>query len=254
METLKAELDPLKDKGTILELDHGAVDGLKKMPVDIFDGHYLGEAHRKALVLCVDVRNFSDFLRSQEELFKPFDGLGIAGALIEEKDDTVFNLIKEFTSNFLSCVNMYGYGCSYYKLLGDGALVIWDETNENSINEAITVFDTYTDFVNEELFKPFEGLGLAGALVEEKVVKYEISAEVSQLKYRDYVGYGINLACRLQALAGANELVLNEELAKSGVIPYRTDNSPHVLKELHRLKGLKEHDRERLLLYNRTGE
>jgi hypothetical protein len=239
------------NRNVIIKLDPGAANGLKKMPVDIFDGIYLGEAHNNALILCVDVRNFSDFLRSQEEMFKPFDGLGITEALIEERDDTVFNLIKEFTSNFLSCVNQYGYGCSYYKLLGDGALVIWDETNEKTVSEAVTIFDTYTDFVNEELFKPFEGLGLAGALVKEKVVKYEISAEVSQLKYRDYVGYGINLACRLQALAGANELVLNETIANSNLIPYRFDRSPDMLKELYLLKGLKEQDRERVLFYKR---
>jgi hypothetical protein len=239
------------NRNVTIKLDPGATNGLKKMPVDIFDGVYLGEAHNNALILCVDVRNFSDFLRSQEEMFKPFDGLGITEALIKEKDDTVFNLIKEFTSNFLSCVNQYGYGCSYYKLLGDGALVIWDETNEKTVSEAVTIFDTYTDFVNEELFKPFEGLGLAGALVEEKVVKYEISAEVSQLKYRDYVGYGINLACRLQALAGANELVLNETIAASGLIPFKPDRSPDMLKELYLLKGLKEQDRERVLFYKR---
>jgi class 3 adenylate cyclase len=135
--------------------------------------------------------------------------------------------------------------------LGDGALVIWDETNEQSVNEALTVFDTYTDFVNEELFKPYKGLGLGGALVEEKVVKYEISAEVSQLKYRDYVGYGINLACRLQALAGANELILNEALVDTGFIPFRADKSQGMLKELRGLKGIKEQDRKRVLFYDR---
>jgi hypothetical protein len=251
VEPWSTEQHSLRNKNITLVLDPSAVKGLKKMPVDMFDGVYLGEAHNRALVLCVDVRNFSDFLRSQEELLRPFDGLGLAEALVDEKDDTVFNLIREFTSNFLSCVNQCGYGCSYYKLLGDGALVIWDEANEQSVNEALAVFDTYTDFVNEELFKPFKGLGLAGALVEEKVVKYEISAEVSQLKYRDYVGYGINLACRLQALAGADELILNETLADSGFVPFRTDSSRSILKELRGLKGLKDHDRERVLFYDR---
>jgi hypothetical protein len=246
-----AEQNFLKSRNVTLVLDPSAVKGLKKMPVDMFDGIYLGEAHSKALILCVDVRNFSDFLRSQEELFKPFDGLGLSEVLVDEKDDTVFHLIKEFTSNFLSCVNQCAYGCSYYKLLGDGALVIWDETNDQSVNEALSVFDTYTDFVNEELFKPFKGLGLGGALVEEKVVKYEISAEVSQLKYRDYVGYGINLACRLQALAGANELILNEALVGSGSVPFRIDKSSHIMKELRSLKGVKDHDRERVLFYDR---
>ncbi|MCL1836496.1 MAG: hypothetical protein FWG46_02990 [Treponema sp.] len=232
MEILTNNPESTSSKNINLELDAGAVEGLMKMPVDMFDGVYLGEAHSTALVLCVDVRNFSDFLCSHQ-------------------DDTVFKLIKEFTSNLLSCINQFAYGCSYYKLLGDGALVIWDETGENSIKEALYVFDSYTDFLNEELFKPFDGLGLGGALVEEKVFKYEISAEVSQLKYRDYVGYGINLACRLQELAGQNELALNETLAKTGIIPFRVDKSPRMLKELHSFKGLREEDRERVLFYNK---
>jgi hypothetical protein len=45
------------------------------------------------------------------------------------------------------------------------------------------------------------------ALVTERVFKYEISVELSELKYLDYVGYGINLSCRLQALAKANDLI-----------------------------------------------
>ena len=250
MKTLLDELDSSKSKSVNLELDTGAIFGLKKMPVDIFEGVYLGEVHNNALVLCVDVRNFSDFLRTHEEELKPFDGLGLSEALVEEAEDTVFKLIREFTSNLLSCISQCGHNCSYYKLMGDGALVIWDETNEKSVSEALLVFDLYTDFLNEELFKPFDGLGLAGALVEEKVFKYEISAEVSQLKYRDYVGYGINLACRLQAVAGANKLALNERLAKLGAIPFKTDESPEMIKELHTLKGLKEDDRKRALFYD----
>jgi class 3 adenylate cyclase len=213
-------------------LDPSAVEGLKKMPVDMFDGAYLGEAHNNALVLCVDVRNFSNFLRSHAE-------------------DTVFMLIETFTSNLLSCINQCGYGCSYYKLMGDGAIVIWDETNGNSISEALEIFDSYTSFLDDELFKPFKNLGLGAALVEGKVFKYEISAEVSQLKYRDYVGYGINLACRLQSLAGIDEMVLNEMLVKSSPIPYRAKRSQALLKELRILKGLKEEDRKRVLFYDR---
>jgi hypothetical protein len=235
-----------------LDLDASAIEGLKKMPTDIFDGVYLGEAHSEALVLCIDVRNFSSFLSTQEELLKPFDGMGLTEALAEEAEDTVFKLIKEFTSNLLSCINQFGHNCSYFKLLGDGAIVIWDKVSENNISEAIDIFVYYTDFVNEELFKPFDGLGLGGALVLDRVFKYEISAEISQLKYRDYVGYGINLACRLQALAAANELIINERLASMGTIPFRADNSPEIIKELHNLKGLKEEDRKRVLFYKKA--
>lgn len=213
-----------------IELDWSALSGLRKMPVDIFDNVYLDEVKGDALILCVDIRNFSNFLR-------------------ENKEEAVFKLIKDFTSNFLSCVNQYAFGCSYYKLMGDGAFIIWDDLNEQSVSEALLVFDTYIDFVNEELFRPYEGLALAGALVTEKVFKYEISAETSQLKYRDYIGYGINLVCRLQALAKKNQLIINQKLAKTGLVPHISTVASEYITELHLLKGLKEEDCEEVLFY-----
>lgn len=215
-----------------VELDASALQGLKKMPVDIFNNDYLDEKKPAALVLCTDIRNFSGFLRDHEE-------------------GTVFKLIKEFTSNFLSCVNQFGYGCSYYKLMGDGALIIWDETTESSIQEALAVFDTYVDFLETDLFCAYPQLGLGGALVSETLYKYEISAEASQLKYRDYIGYGINLAARIQGLAQKNQLVINKALATSGSIPCKTNQDPAILEELRRLKGLKDEDLEGLYYYER---
>lgn len=88
-----------------VELDSLTLEALKKGPIDIFDNVYLGETRPHSLILCIDVRGFSDFMCNNEET-------------------VVFGLIKSFTSNFLSCLNQFGYNCSYYKLLGDGALVI----------------------------------------------------------------------------------------------------------------------------------
>jgi class 3 adenylate cyclase len=217
---------------TSIELEASALSALKKMPVDIFDDVYLGETRDAALVLCIDIRNFSSFLRDNDE-------------------NVVFALIKDFTSNFLSCVNQYGRSCSYYKLLGDGAIVIWDEAGESNLQEALDVFSIFADFLNEDLFGESSTLGLAGALVMEKVFKYEISAEVSGLKYRDYVGYGINLACRLQTLAGKNELIINEKLVKDKQLPFthREDGEP--VRALQFLKGMKEEDRSAVYMYKR---
>lgn len=225
----EARLVSVQDRS--VDLDRSALAGLAKMPVDVFDDVYLGEVKNKALVLCVDVRNFSDFLCCNDEA-------------------DVFRLIKDFTSNLLSCVNQFGYGCSYYKLMGDGAIVIWDEADAASVAEALAVFDTYTDFLDEDLFAPYPALGLGGALVMDKVFKYEISAEASQLKYRDYVGYGINLACRLQALARRDQLAVNQALADTGLLPVRPAEGVAEV-ELAALKGLKEVDRSALLLYSR---
>ncbi len=217
-------------KDITIELDSGAIAGLKKMPVDIFDNVYLGETRPHSLILCIDVRGFSDFMCSYDE-------------------KTVFSLITSFTSNFLSCVNQFGYSCSYYKLLGDGALVIWDKLDGTAIKEAVMVFTSYVEFANEELFKPYENLSLGGALVLDKVYKYEISAETSQLKYRDYVGYGINLACRLQNLATGGELIVSKKLVDIGAITATKKTDPSILKKLAALKGIKKEDREALYLY-----
>ena len=231
IELLK-ELDSAEKTSRGLVLDIGAIEGLKKMPVDVFDGMYLGEVRNSALILCLDIRNFSDFL-------------------CDNDDNTVFKLIKEFTSNLLSCINQFGYGCSYYKLMGDGVFIIWDDTTQDTINEALTIFNLYTEFLNVELFKQYGTLSLAGALVSEKVFKFEISAELSELKYRDYVGYGINLACRLQTLATANELILNEILADKWSVPYTINETPRMQKDLSHLKGLKDEDRKRAFFYKR---
>jgi hypothetical protein len=213
-----------------VELDISSLMALKKTPIDIFNGIYVGEVKADALTLCIDIRHFSKFLRDNDET-------------------AVFTLIKEFTSNFLSCVNQFGYNCSYYKLVGDGAIVIWDTSTDRDITEALMVFNAFTDFVNEDLFASFPDLGLAGALVMEKVFKYEISAESSGLKYRDYVGYGINLACRLQTLAKEDELILNSRLAQDGRIPYETKKTKHT--HMQFLKGMREEDRAVLYLYKR---
>ncbi len=225
-----AHLDLISCQSDGVELDSSALEGLKKMPVDIFDNIYLDEVKNNALVLCVDIRNFSNFLCAH-------------------KEDEVFRLIKEFTSNLLSCVNQFGYGCNYYKLMGDGAIIIWDYTNPETVASALGVFDSYIDFVNEELFAPYPELGMAGALVSDRVYKYEISAEASQLKYRDYVGYGINLSCRIQALARKDELVINRYLADSGLVPHYSSKSRGLIKELHRLKGLKQEDQGIVFYY-----
>jgi hypothetical protein len=211
-----------------IELDISTLNALKKMPVDVFDGIYLGETKNEALVLCIDIRNFSIFLR-------------------ENDGDAVFSLIKNFTSNLLSCVNQFGAHCSYYKLLGDGAIIIWDEVSEIHLTEALAIFTEYREFLNEELFINTPILGLAGAMVLGKVFKYEISAEASGLKYRDYVGYGINLACRLQTLADKDELIIDRKLAAGEKIPCteKTQFSPNVAI----LKGLREEDRARIYMY-----
>ncbi|MEL3908894.1 MAG: hypothetical protein P1P64_07815 [Treponemataceae bacterium] len=214
----------------IIELDSFTRAGLQKVPIDFFEGDYLSKIYEEALVLCVDMRGFSNFLSSN-------------------KESIVFKLLTQFTSNLLSCINQVGYGCSYYKLLGDGALVIWDEASDAHLAEAVNVFRTYSEFLDEELFDEYPELGFSGALVLEKIFKYEISAEASQLKYRDYVGYGLNLACRLENVGKKHQLIVNKVLAESGKITFKKDTSEKARNSLNLLKGLHDEDREAIYLF-----
>jgi class 3 adenylate cyclase len=224
------EEDSQAKSDSSIELDISTLKALQKMPVDIFDGVYLGETKNEALILCIDIRNFSIFLR-------------------ENAEDAVFDLIKNFTSNFLSCVNQFGFNSSYYKLAGDGAIVIWDEATESHLAEALAVFNEYREFLNEDLFVNKPLLGLAGAMVLEKVFKYEISAEASGLKYRDYVGYGINLACRLQTLAEKDELIINKKLVVEKEVPFVELDKSNCSPNIALLKGLRDEDRETVYKY-----
>jgi class 3 adenylate cyclase len=221
----------MKNEDASALLDFSSLRALKKMPVDVFDGVYVGEVKEEALVLCIDIRNFSDFLCSHDE-------------------STVFKMVKEFSSNFLSCVNQFGFNCSYYKLLGDGALVVWDAASPEHVKEALLVFYEFLNFLNESLFLSAPILSLAGALVMEKVFKYEISAEASGLKYRDYVGYGINLACRLQTLAEKDQLILNKKLALTGALSFTVSSASRLRHHLEQLKGLQEEDKINIYMYN----
>ncbi|PIE98430.1 MAG: hypothetical protein CR988_03180 [Treponema sp.] len=227
----------MKDRGEntkeniMVELDRFTRAGLEKVPIDFFDGNYLGEAKEQALVLCLDIRGFSKFFRDNDE-------------------QVVFKLITSFTSNLLSCINQFAYGCSYYKLLGDGVLVIWDEFNDQALKEAVSVFTTYSEFSNEEFFTEFPSMGLAGALVLDKVFKYEISAEASQLKYRDYVGYAINLASRLEGVANKDELVVNKKLADTKKLKIKINDSDDMKTTLSLLKGLRAEDQEHAYFFD----
>ena len=219
----------LKENGNV-ELDASVLKGLKKMPVDIFDNVYLGEMKPEALILCIDIRNFSNFLCKHTE-------------------QTVFDMLTSFTSNFLSGVNQSGENCSYYKLLGDGAFVIWDNADELAVEEALMIFNTYLAFAKEEFFTEYSDLGLGGALVQEVIYKYEISAEMSSLKYRDYFGYGINLACRLQGIADKDRLIVNKILANKKYFDTIVSKDEKLLKELNGLKGLKDDDKGAVYFY-----
>ncbi len=72
---------------------------------------------------------------------------------------------------------------------------------------------------------------------------------MSSLKYRDYFGYGINLACRLQGIADKDRLIVNKILANKKYFDTIVSKDEKLLKELNGLKGLKDDDKGAVYFY-----
>lgn len=156
-----------------------------RTPVSLRDDSY-EKGYHDALALSIDLRGFSSFARDSDR-------------------DLVASFLEKYSQELLAAVN--GYSASYYKLLGDGALVIWDEAEARYVEDCRELFRLLREVVSDLAASYGSPCSLAGALTLDSLYKYEIFGECSGLKYRDYIGYGINIAFRLQSMAGPGELL-----------------------------------------------
>jgi class 3 adenylate cyclase len=158
---------------------------MARTPISLRDDSY-EKGYHDALALSLDLRGFSSFTKDANR-------------------DLVAAFIEKYSQELLAAVN--GYSASYYKLLGDGALVIWDEANPAYVDDCRDLFRLLREVVAELAASYGSSCSLAGGLTLDSLYKYEIFGECSGLKYRDYIGYGINIASRLQSIAGPGELL-----------------------------------------------
>lgn len=158
---------------------------MSRTPVSLRNDSY-EKGYHEALALSLDLRGFSSFTK-------------------DTGSELVAAFIEKYSQELLAAVN--GYSASYYKLLGDGALVIWDEATPAHVEDCRDLFRLLRDVVSELAASYGSSCALAGGLALDTLYKYEIFGECSGLKYRDYIGYGINIAFRLQSFAGSGELL-----------------------------------------------
>jgi len=201
------------------EVDTHVIESMRRTPISLADGEY-GKDVFPALILCLDLRRFSDYVR-------------------DRPPKIVKSFLERYTQELLATINLCDV--SYYKLLGDGAMIIWDRPGEKALTNAMKLFGLLRTVVGplsaEFSFKS----NVAGGLALEEVYKYEIYAESSGLKYRDYIGYGINYVFRLQAFAEAGQLLCNKS------VPDQYGISPRSLSEERKpdrssVKGVKDAD------------
>ncbi len=199
-----------------------------RTPVSLRDDRY-DKGYVEALALCMDLRGFSSY------------------ALTAERD-AMTGFLEKYSQELLAAVN--SYSASYYKLLGDGAIVIWDDPDENAAESCRDLFRLLRDVVDEIAAAYKSPCALAGAITLDTLYKYEIFGECSGLKYRDYVGYGINIAFRLQSVAGPGELLAspaaNDRFALGAPAIEKARRPPK-----GSIKGIRDEDREGIVVVER---
>ncbi len=212
-------LDEIREDTT--EIEATVIHEMKKTPISLRDGVY-EKRFLETLILCLDLRSFSSYARDQGR-------------------DEVKGFLERYTQELLAAIN--AYAVSYYKLLGDGALILWDNPSRGDVDNAVELFTLLRWVIGET--GPAFGYrdSLAGALLVDEVYKYEIYAESSGLKYRDYVGYGINFAFRLQGAARSKELLSTRDLVERfGLAASQLPEGARPTSES--MKGIRERDYE----------
>jgi class 3 adenylate cyclase len=227
-ELFAQDYDPELESHEGVLVDPDVIREMVRTPVSLRDDRY-EKGHVEALALCMDLRGFSSFT-------------------LEAKRDRVTSFLEKYSQELLAAVN--GYSASYYKLLGDGALVIWDTPQADDAAACQNLFQLLREVVGEIAPTYGSRCALAGALTLGTLYKYEIFGECSGLKYRDYVGYGINTAFRLQSIAGPGEL-----LGSPGVNE-RFDFGAPLLEDARKpprssLKGIRDEDYEGIVVIER---
>lgn len=227
-EALAACLDGHEGGEPVL-VDAAVIREMVRTPVSLRDDIY-EKGYVEALALCIDLRGFSSFAASAER-------------------ERVTAFLEKYSQELLAAVN--GYSASYYKLLGDGALVIWDEAGPESAEACRDLFRLLREVVAELAEAHRCDCALAGGLVLDELYKYEIFGECSGLKYRDYVGYGINIAFRLQSIAGRGELLGSpsvEARFRFGSAPLEASRKPTRAS----IKGIRDEDYEGIVVIERA--
>jgi class 3 adenylate cyclase len=214
--------------GEAVAVDAGVIREMVHTPVSLRDDRY-EKGYLEALALCIDLRGFSSFT-------------------MEAPRDHVTAFLEKYSQELLAAVN--GYSASYYKLLGDGAMVIWDKAEAYSLEACRDLFKLLREVVSELAGAYGCRCALAGALTYDELYKYEIFGECSGLKYRDYVGYGINIAFRLQSIAGPGELLASPSVdARFGLGAPRLPAARKPPRAS--IKGIRDEDYEGLVVVER---
>ncbi len=141
------------------------------------------------------------------------------------------------------------YPFDYWKLLGDGIMLVWQSgdaesiTADCAIGAAYELHGKYWHYRRKAPYAIPEGFGIA--ICAGSLIRFSSATFFEQCVVNDYLGPIVNQAARLQALAKAGEILVNKRVVEMNEYDgYVFKDVTDVLEnKLKRLKGLPQSER-----------
>lgn len=142
------------------------------------------------------------------------------------------------------------YPFDYWKLLGDGIMLVWQSgdtesiTADCAIGAAYELHNKYWHYRTKVPYGVPNGFGIA--VCAGSLIRFSSATFFEQCVVNDYLGPIVNQAARLQALAKSGEILVNKRVAKMSEDDWYTfEDVTNALKsEMKKLKGLPESERD----------
>jgi len=179
-------------------------------------------------VLFADLRGFSTWSLSAEP----------------EQISEIYEVISDRVVQML-----IDYHYDYWKLLGDGIMLVWqsreDEsaTSDCAIGAAYELHKEYWYYRKDSLSGVPKGFGIA--ICAGHLTKFSSATFFESCVVNDYLGPIVNQAARLQTLAKPGEVLVNKRVAKMSKDNWYTfENITNILKDdINNIKGLSPQER-----------